>query len=272
METVFLTEFAKEYSELIETGKIQIVEDVKKLTSKHFFYDYPLYFSGNIRSKIALVTFNAHKEYLKDANKPEDFIAYQQKHQSLGKIFLDPAVSNGEDPNYPEDIRVLNYIKPFQVFRFDSSSLQKNLQKLTDEKLELGLVPYLSPDFSSKDFMSNYSVCRPFIERILKGILAYPRQYVVFVGDCFEKVLSEYIVESERFSFLLTSQNIPNQKFVARFTRITLTFNERKIIAGIAESFFDDDFDEIMIEKYGRESVAILNRGLLLANPLWKSQ
>ena len=272
MKTLFLSDLEKEYSELVETGKIQIVEDVKKLTSKQFSYSYPLYFSGNIRSQIAIVTFRPTQKILGNDNYPTDFDTYQNKQQNLGRFFLDFDTDERLESEYSTDIRLLNYLKPFQVIRFNGDSLQKNLQKLTNEKLELDLVPYLSPDFCEKDFMGNYNVCKPFIERVLNGVLAYPRQYVIFIGECFGKVLAEYIVDSESFSFMLTSPNRPNQKSVARFTRVTLNYNDRVVIAGIAESFFDEGLDDAMIEKYGRESVAIIHRGLLLANPLWKSQ
>jgi hypothetical protein len=271
METVFFNELEKEYSELIETGKIQIVEDVKKFTSKQFSYKYPLYFSGNIRSKIVVVNFNFKKKYLYNENQPADFNSYRHICQTLGKVFVEANIAEELESDFSADIRLFNYIKPFQVFRFDNDSLPKNLQKLTDEKLELDMVPYLSPDFSEKDFMTSYKVCKPFIDRILSGIIAYPRQYVIFMGDCFNRILSEYIEESETFKFLLTSPNQPNQKFVAQFTRIIFSYNGKRVIAGIADSFCDENLDEVMLEKFGRESVAILNRGLLLANPLWKS-
>jgi hypothetical protein len=272
MKTLFLSELEKEYSELIETGKIQIVEDVKKITSRQFSYSYPLYFSGNIRSRLAVVNFNETRDFLKNVNHPSDFNAYQNKHQDLGKLFLDSDCEERIESKYSTDIRILHYLDPFHVIRLNGDSLQKNLQKLTDEKFELDLIPYLSPDFSVKDFMGSYKVCKPLIERVLNGVLAYPRQYVIFIGECFSKVLAEYVVDSEHFSFVLTSPNRPNQKFLARFTRVTLKFNEKIVIAGIAESFFDQELDEIMMEKYGHESVTNLNRGLLLANPLWKSQ
>lgn len=272
MEAIFLTELEKEYSELMETGKIKMIEDVKRLTSKQFSYSTPLYYLGNIRSKIALITFNSKKDYLNKRNKPTDFNSYQDSNQNLGEVFLETKNEEEFEAAFSSDIRLLTYFKPFQVIRLDGGSLQQKLQKFTNDKLELGLVPYLSPDFTEKDFINNYSVCKPFIERVLCGILAYSRQYIVFIGDGFKDILSEYTEESETFRFLLTSSQSPNQKFIAQFTRITLNYENRKIIAGIAESFNDKNLDEIMLEKYGRESVAIINRGYLLSNPLWKSQ
>jgi hypothetical protein len=270
METVFLNELEKEYSELIETGKIQFIEDVKKLTAKEFSYNYPLYFLGNIHSKLALITFSSNKECLCKENKPFEFNSYRIKSQEHNYDFIDSENITELESVYSSELRILNYLKPFQVIRFDNNSIQKNLQNLANKKLELHLVPFLSPDFSEKDFLNNYKVCKPFIERVMRGILAYPRQYVIFIGDCFNKILAEYIEESETFRFLLTSSDQPNQKFIAQFTRVTLKFRNTRVIAGIAESYCHENLDNIMLEKYGRESVAILNRGLILSNPPWK--
>lgn len=269
MEAAFLTELEREYSELLETGKIQLIEDVQKKTAKQFHYKVPIYFVGNIRSRIALVTFNSSKNYLTEGKQPINFRSYQIKQQNLGNVYSDNCLDKVADSDYSSDVRMLNYLKPFQVIRFDKSSLQRNLQKLTDEKLQLDLVPYVTSDFSAKDFMLNYPVCKPFVDRLLSGVLAYPRQYVIFTGDYFKEILSEYIEESERFSFLLTSPNKVNQKVFAHFTRVTLNYKGRRIVAGIADSYFDENFDELMLEKYGQESVSILSRGLLLSNPLW---
>jgi len=271
METAFLAELEKEYTELLKTGKIKIVEDVKRLTSKQFSYNSPHYFFGNIRSRVALVTFNSKKEYLCKGNNLVDFESYQNKSQGLGEIFLESENEVEFDSIYASDIRMLNYLKPFNIIRFDPDTISKNLQKLSAEKFELGLVPYPSPDFSERDFMINYKVCKPFVERVLNGIIAYPRQYIVFIGSCFNNILAEYVEESESFRFLLTSPNCPNQKFIAHFTRITLKIKNKRVIAGIAESFCDENLDSVLLEKYGQESVAIINRGFLLSNPLWKS-
>ncbi len=266
METAFLAELEKEYYELLTTGKIKIFEDVKAITSKQFSYATPQYYSGNIRSKVVLVNFNSKKGCLCNGNAPKDFETYKQVNQSLGEVFLEAGDEAEVATTYPYDFRTLNYLKPFNIIRFERESISRNLKKLTDEKLELGLLPFQAPDFGERDFMANYETCKPLVDRVLNGIVAYPRQYVVFVGSCFNNILSEYIEETESFRFLLTTPNCPNQKFIAHFTRITINYNSKRFIAGIAESFCDESFDSILIEKYGQESVAIINRGLLLAS------
>lgn len=266
METAFLAELEKEYSELLTTGKIKIFEDVKAITSKQFLYSTPQYYSGNIRSKFVMINFNSKKEYLCNGSSPKDFESYKMLNQSLGEMFLETSDEADVEAAYPYDLRMLNYLKPFNIIRFERESISNDLKKLTDEKLELGLVPFKSPDFGEKDFMSNYKTCKPLVDRVLNGIVAYPRQYIIFVGSCFNNILSEYIEDTESFRFLLTTPSYPNQKFIAHFTRITINYNSKRFIAGIAESFCDENFDSILLEKYGQESVAIINRGLLLAN------
>lgn len=270
METAFLAELEKEYFELLTTGKVKIIEDVKAATSKQFSYSTPQYYTGNIRSKVVLVTFNSKREYLCKGNIPKDFESYKSSTKTIGEIFLESNNESEFESVYPVDVRLLNYLKPFNVFRFERDSISKNLRKLTDEKLELGLIPFLSTDFGERDFMTNYNVCKPLVDRVLRGIVTYPRQYIIFVGSCFNNILSEYIDESESFRFLLTTPNCPNQKFIAHFTRVTVNYNNRRFVAGIAESFCDESFDSILLEKYGQESVAIINRGLLLSQPLWR--
>jgi hypothetical protein len=267
-----LTELEKkEQSELIQAGRAKIMEEIRNTISKKFCCNNSLYSIGNCRSKIALITFNARKEYLNNTNQALNHSFYQGEHQSIDNIFLETDGEKYIESRLSEEMRVFNYIKPFQTIRFDSDSINKNLKRLEDEKLELDLVPFLSPNFSGDDFMYNYKLFKPLIERVLNDVFAYPRQYAIFIGGCFNKILAEYTEKSENTSFVLTSRNKPNQKFIAQFTRITLKFKDKSIVAGIAESFFDENLDEIMIEKYGRETVSIINRGFHLPNPQWKS-
>lgn len=261
----------KEHSELIQAGRLQIIEEIKNIVSKKIRYNNSLYSIGNCRSKVALITFNARKEYLNKTNHALHYGYYQVENQNTDDIFFETNGEKNIESRFSEEMRVLNFIKPFQIIRFDGDSINKDLKRLKEEKLELDLVPFLSPNFSVDDFMCNYKLCKPLIERVLNDVFAYPRQYAIFIGGCFNKILAEYTEKSENTSFVLTSRNKPNQKFIAQFTRISLNFKNKKIIAGIAESFFDENLDEIMIEKYGRETVSIINRGFLLSNPQWKS-
>lgn len=261
----------KKQSELIQAGRAKIIEEIKNTISKNFCCNNSLYSIGNCRSKIAIITFNARKEYLNSTNQTFNYGSYQLDNQNIDDIVLETDNEKHLKSRLSEEMRVINYIKPLQIIRFESDSINKDLKRLKEEKLELDLVPFLSPNFSEDDFMCNYKLCKPLIERVLNDVFAYPRQYAIFIDGCFNKILAEYTEKSENISFVLTSRNKPNQKFIAQFTRITLNFKNKRIIAGIAESFFDENLDEIMIEKYGRETVSIINRGFLLSNPQCKS-
>lgn len=72
-----LTESEKrKQSELIQAGRAKIIEEIKNTISQKNCCNSSLYSIGNCRSKIALITFNAQKEYLNNTNQALDYGAY----------------------------------------------------------------------------------------------------------------------------------------------------------------------------------------------------
>lgn len=268
MESRFLSEIEKEFSELLNTGKIEFIEEVKRITTKHFYYNYPIYFMGNMESKLVLVSFNSSRAFLNEAKQSVDFHAYKSRYQNIGKFIYEDCYKKVPKSQYLDDIKEYQFIKPFQVIKFERGPIHSNLQKLIDEKLHLDLVPYSTPDFSSVDFINNYVTCKPFIDRLLDGIFAHPRRYVIFMGDFFLKILSEYITSTDRFIFEIRNQAVSFQSHVV-FTRVTINYQGRKLIAGIADSFNDELLDESMMEQYGEAAANIINRGIILSNTDW---
>jgi len=266
MSPAYLSGIEKNISELLEAGEIISTENSKNEASKFFNFSEQIAFKGNIKSKVAIVTYSSNHKYLKAEKQKEE----NSSSQSRGEF--NNSNHNSSESNTEFNIKIFNYLKPFQIIRFDNDSLESNLQKFNDQKFHIDLIPYFSKEFTVNDLIQNYSMSKSFVDHLLNGVLAYPRQYVVFVGDLFTDILSEYIEETDRFSFMLTSPNKVNQKITAYFTRVTINYKGRKLIAGVAESFFDVNFDDIMLEKYGQESVYLINRGLLLSNPVWSSQ
>ncbi|MHC1702295.1 MAG: hypothetical protein AB9846_00175 [Tenuifilaceae bacterium] len=252
MSSSFLNSFVKDNSGLDRIEELLTIQNETNESTDLVDVSKFIEFKGNVKSKIAIVTF-------KNQNIKENLNAfiYNPELTSVDSIM---------------DVKMYNYLKPFQIIRFDNTSINNNIQNSNNQKFHVELLPNGSKEFSVNDLISNLSESKLFVDQILNGVLAYPRQYVVFVGNLFLDILSEYIVETDRFSFMLTSPNKVNQKITAYFTRITINYKGRKLIAGIAESFFDSNFDDILLEKYGQESVYLINRGLLLSNPVWVSQ
>ncbi len=267
MDSLFITEIEKEYSELLNTGKIELIEEVKKATTKHFNYKHPIYFIGNIRSKLVLVNFNSAKSCYSEGGQPLDFHSYKSRYQNIGKLFYENLFEKVPKAKYLSDLREFSFIKPFQTIKFEKGPMQNNLQKLTDETLHLDLLPYSAPDFSAEDFIKNYTSCKPFVERLFNGIFAYPRLYVIFTGKFF-KILQEYITYTDRFLFEVKSSK-GGLKQQVLFTRVTIEYQNKKLIAGIADSYFDETMDESMLEQYGTESASIINRGIIINNTDW---
>lgn len=269
MESNFFKEIEREYSELLKTGKIEFIEEVKRKTSRHFFYKSPIYFIGDIKSKLVLVTFSSSKLLrVGNVNQP-DFRTYQFKYQNYGKYYYDYISNEIPTQTLNSILREYNYLKPFQTIKFDKNSLKDNMQKLIDEKLHLDLIPYSTPDFSSDDFINNYTLCKPLIDSLLQKISAFPRHHVIFTDQCFLKILKEYIVQTDRFIFKLNryENGVTNQQVV--FTRIILKYQNRIMVAGIADSLYDESIDRSLLSLYGEASASILNRGVILSRINW---
>ena len=105
-----------------------------------------------------------------------------------------------------------------------------------DGKLQLELIPYVSPTFPTHRFTPD--VLEHHFHRVLDVVAAYPRSYVLFCGAVFDKLLAASGIERSRadFSFHLPTTT-GTSKSAYRFSRVTLEHDGSLITAGIARSF-----------------------------------
>lgn len=268
MKSAIHLELEKDCSQLIEAGELLSIKNDQGKQSGLTDISELIGYKGNIKSKIAIVTYNSKTKSLPRTNKLSN-ITTADHH--LQKDCIDSDTMGEGDSESAENIKLCCYLKPFRVIRFDNESHQRNLSLLAEQKFHIDLSSFDRKSLSSTELLSDHSLLNQFVDVLLCLILAHPRQYVIFIGDSFKEILSDFIEDSDRFSFLLTSPNKVNQKNTAHFTRITIKYKGKQLIAGIAESYFDENLDNVMIEKYGQESVYLINRGLLLAKPMWNS-
>ncbi|MBI5539013.1 MAG: hypothetical protein HY951_03075 [Bacteroidia bacterium] len=114
----------KKHSELVQVGRVQIIGGIKNIVSKNFCCDNSLYSIKNYRSKVALITFNARKEYLNGTNHTFNYGSYQDEKQNIDDIFLETNDEKHLESRFSEEMHVFNYIKPFQTIDFDGVQLQ----------------------------------------------------------------------------------------------------------------------------------------------------
>lgn len=134
----------------------------------------------------------------------------------------------------------MRFLRPFNANDFVPDSVpghvKVNLVRALDNKLQLELIPYASPTFSGRDFTS--AILAPHFERVLGVIASYPRDYVIFCGVVFDRLLSignALVARDDHRFHLPTSKGISVGEY--RFSNVTLRYRGSTINAGIAQSF-----------------------------------
>jgi hypothetical protein len=197
---------------------------------------FPMYFTGAFESKMALVHLNPKlSEQLTNAAY-SDFEEYLDAHRRFGYHHWE------QDPKYRSafDQKQVRFLRPFRTIDFVPETNTKhnrlNPARALDHKFQLELIPYATPSFSNGDFTSD--ILAPHFQRVLGAIAAYPRDYVIFCGAVFDRLLSrsnfEIARNDHRFS-LPTTKGTSASEY--RFSNVTFRFGGSTIHAGIAQSF-----------------------------------
>jgi hypothetical protein len=195
-----------------------------------------MYFTGAFESKMVLVHLNGKlSEQLTRGTYP-DFDTYVDAHRRFGYHHWE------QDLNYhsPFDQKQVRFLRPFGTIDFlpdsDPAHVRTNTALALDCKLQLELIPYASPAFVHSDFSSE--ILAPHFQRVLSAIAAYPRNYVIFCGAVFDRLLKEFEVKSSRenFNFVLpTTKGVSVSQY--RFSNVMFRLGDSTIHAGIAQSF-----------------------------------
>ena len=250
----------KDFEEFQKTGKIQRAKDLTKATDTHFNHsEYPMYFTGNPDAKFVLVHLNPkQKDSLEEAYQGEakfsNFEDYYNFHRNFGKVHY--GETSERTHKSPFDHKQIRFIKPFNVIKFDDSKdVFYNLEKVMDEKFQLELVPFGSDKFTTATVRA--SAIETYVDILLETITTKERDYIIFCGKIFEKVLAKYIVSKEDFEFNLPKIDGTTAKSLSKFSKITIEINGKKINAGIAQSFAQQGLN--MVE-YGKKCHELYNK------------
>jgi hypothetical protein len=224
--------------ELIATGRMSRAGKLADGTGEEFDPSYfPMFFTGDFKAPLVLVHLNPKLADRLTGPRFEDFDAYLEGHARFGLHHW------GEDPSYRSafDHKQVRFLRPFGVIDFvtgvDTASKRRNCELAIDRKLQLELVPYASPSFSTHRFSA--AILHPHFDRVLGAIAAYPRDYVLFCGSVFGELLrdSGRLLSHSEHRFRLPTTNGAVSKHEYRFTNVTIDYDGREIVAGIARSF-----------------------------------
>lgn len=198
---------------------------------------FPMYFTGDFSAQLVLVHLNP--KFSTQMDKPGycDFDEYLDGHRRFGHLHWEM------DPTYKSqfDQKQVRFLRPFGAIDFlddaDPRHTRTNPARVIDQKLQLELVPYASPDFPAHRF--SLDDLRPHFERVLGVISAFPRRYVLFCGAVFDELLerSDLNVTRESHKFHLPIKSGENSKGEYHFSNVALPYRGTVLHAGVARSF-----------------------------------
>lgn len=229
----------------------------KRVGMDYFDTANPHFFTGNINSELVLIHLNP-KRNRPDWNKAcdyEDFQSYWHSYEKFGKMHY----GRESDKTYRSqfDHKQIRFLKPFDILQINGNDKHQNLEKVIDDKLQLELVPYGSPDFSyHKIGVKNLS---PFVDRLLSIILEAPRKYVIFCGRVFEHVLSDYIQDKTTHSFKLTKKDGLLTKSEFQVINVKIDIGGHTVTACIAPQFAKQGYPETQYGSKVKELYGVFN-------------
>jgi hypothetical protein len=234
-----LEEIRVDLDELGAIGTIRRATDLSRNTGQCFSAaEYPQYFVGDLDASFVLVHLNP-KGII---NPPARFSGHVQSLTEYVAAFSKfgnrmYGASSGRLHRSPFDHKQIRFLRPFDVIDFveerGSGDRYINLERVIDRKLQLELIPYASPTFSSTGLSEQ--VLRPHYERMMSVIAARDRKYVMFCGSVFEPILRKYIIAS--FEFVLPKVDGGSSRSKSRFSTLRLPYGGKVFEAGLAPSW-----------------------------------
>lgn len=263
--TDLLSGMKRDFDEFRSTGKIERAKLLTQKTGMHVNHnEYPEYFFGNLGAKFVLVHLNPKQEDNTDTHytgefKYEDFTDYVIYHQQFGENNYAEAIKNRRKSMF--DTKQIHFIKPFNVLDLDHEDEFINLQRVIDNKLQLELIPFGSSSFKT-DLMT-HDALQPYVELLLDTITKADRDYVIFCGKVFEKLLENHTQEKKDYEFNLVKTDGSLSKNKARFSRLVLNHKGCQIQAGIAHSFAQQGLTGAIMEDYGKKCYELYSQKLI---------
>lgn len=215
-------------------------KELASATGEHFNHNEPpLFFTGDLDASFVLVHLNPKQKDV-TSNEPapslpfESFEEYFDICRHFGARMYGPDSSRIHRSQF--DRKQIRFLEPFGVIDFVEEHREENrftnLERVFDRKLQLELIPYGSDAFSARGLTEG--LLQPHYERLMSVITARRRDYVIFCGAVFERVMKRHITQEHRFR--LTKADGSQSKGEYRFANLGLPFGGEETRAGLAPS------------------------------------
>jgi hypothetical protein len=250
------SEMREDWAQATREGLVRRARELSEDTGELFRSDVPpQFFVGALDAPFVLVHLNPKESA---ASLPtEAFDDYVVAQMRFGAQHYATGAPRWHSPFDHKQVR---FLEPFGVIDFtpavkagDSATL-RDLERVIDNKLQLELIPYASPSFRTHRVVRACAALDAHYQRVMSVITALPRDYVIFCGEIFDRVLAEHVVARQDHAFHLTKHDGTSMRRRSRFSRVTLRTRNGLIEAGIAQSFAQRG---LPIGRYARHIKAI---------------
>ena len=206
----------------------------KKMGKAYFDVCEPHFFTGDLTSEIVLIMLNPKRN--KDVwNQKCSVSNWEDYLDSFVHFGMNHYGSNSKrEHKSPFDHKQVRFLKPFNVLPFNGEKYH-DLEIVIDNKLQLELVPFGSPDFDYHAI--GVQNLEPFIGRLLSIVLKYPRKYVIFCGRVFCEILGSCITKESRYKLNLMKADGTITRSQFEVVNIELCYNNETIRACVAPQF-----------------------------------
>jgi len=212
----------------------------------------PHFFTGDLQSKIVMVQLNPKreiKEFKQETNKTFD--EYLNYYTNYGKLVYGKTSSRKFKSRF--DQKLIRFLKPLEIIDLNSNDIFKNLENVVDQKLQLELIPFGSPNFDYTKLPKN--IIDIYTRQLLNAIFSEQRTCVIFGGRVFSHILKPFIITEKKYIFKLQKKNGEWTKNEYEIILTELAFNGKTLKAHIAPQFAQQGMP---IDAYGKKLASIL--------------
>lgn len=211
----------KDFEDWLKTGYCNKATKLNDAIGQEYFdISNPHYFTGDINAELVLVHLNPKRNTsdYKQESKFSDFSEYWHFYANFGEHHY--GKTSTKKHKSPFDHKQIRFLKPFNIISFSETDTYYNLQRVIDNKLQIELIPYGSPNFEHNKIDAKN--IKEFIENTLRLISSSPRKYIIFCGKIFQSLLTPYIILRTDHEFKLTKKDGNETKNYYKFVKITL--------------------------------------------------
>jgi hypothetical protein len=230
-------EIRTDLDELRATGLMSRAQQLSQAVGQPFAAnDYPHFFFGDLDARFVVVHLNPlytpnPRALFQGDPEPCSFEEHFERHRYFGARNYGPTSPRTHRSRF--DHKQIAFVREFDVLEFGPDKFT-NLERVIDDKLQLELIPYGSPSFSPAGFTAQ--LLAPHFERVMRVITAAPRDYVIFCGAVFSKLLRDDWITQEHH-FRLTKGDGTPEKPTSRFCSLRIPWNGEVVRAGLAQSW-----------------------------------